>query len=119
MGRCQIADVTAWSDRELWSSCFAAQVVGTTGSGDTTIAGFLLGLLHAMTPEATLSAACAVGACSVEAVDSLSGVRSWSETKARLAAGWARLPVALDTSNLGWCWDTDHDLWIGRMDASR
>ena len=119
MGRCQIADMAAWSDRELWSPCFAAQVAGTTGSGDATIAGFLLGLLHAMTPEATLSAACAVGACSVEAVDALSGVQSWSETKARLAAGWARLPIALDTSNLGWRWDTDHNLWIGRMDARR
>jgi len=47
------------------------------------------------------------------------GVQSWSETKARLAAGWARLPIALDTSNLGWRWDTDHNLWIGQMDARR
>ena len=67
----------------------------------------------------TLSAACAVGACSVEAVDALSGVRTWSETEARLAAGWARLPIALDTSSTGWRWDTDHNLWIGLMDARR
>ncbi len=119
MGRCQVADVAAWSDRELWSPCFATCVVGTTGSGDATIAGFLLGLLRAMTPEAALSAACAVGACSVEAVDALSGVRSWSETQARLTAGWARVPVALDTTTAGWRWDSDHDLWVGPMDARR
>jgi sugar/nucleoside kinase (ribokinase family) len=119
MGRCQIANVAAWSDRELWSPCFSTQVVGTTGSGDATIAGFLLGLLRGMTPEATLSAACAVGACSVEAVDALSGLRTWSETEARLAAGWTRLPIALDTSSTGWRWDTDHNLWIGLMDARR
>ena len=110
LGRCQLADVAAWSNRELWSPCFATRVVGTTGSGDTTIAGFLLGLLRAMTPEAALSAACAVGACSVEAVDALSGVRSWSETEARLTAGWARVPIALDATNAGWRWDSEHDL---------
>jgi len=119
MGRCQLADVAAWSNRELWSPCFATRVVGTTGSGDTTIAGFLLGLLRAMTPEAALSAACAVGACSVEAVDALSGVRSWSETEARLTAGWARVPIALDATNAGWRWDSEHNLWIGPMDARR
>ncbi len=119
LGRCQVADVAAWSDRELWSPCFATCVVGTTGSGDATIAGFLLGLLRAMTPEAALSAACAVGACSVEAVDALSGVRSWSETEARLTAGWARVPIALDATTPGWRWDSDHNLWVGPMDARR
>jgi sugar/nucleoside kinase (ribokinase family) len=119
LGRCQVANVAAWSNRELWSPCFATRVAGTTGSGDATIAGFLLGLLRAMTPEAALSAACAVGACSVEAVDALSGVRSWSETEARLTAGWARVPIALDTTTAGWSWDSDHDLWVGPMDARR
>lgn len=119
MGRSQVTDVAAWSDRELWAPCFATQVAGTTGSGDATIAGFLMGLLCGMTPEATLSAACAVGACSVEAVDALSGVRSWSETSVRLSAGWTRLPVALDTLNAGWSWNAAQAIWTGPMDAHR
>jgi sugar/nucleoside kinase (ribokinase family) len=117
MGRCQVADVAVWSDRELWAPCFAVQVVGTTGSGDATIAGFLLGLLRGMTPEATLTAACAVGACSVEAVDALSAVRSWPETQARLSAGWTRLQIALDTSHTNWRWDATHEVWIGPRDG--
>src|SRR6266700_7274063 len=32
MGRCLVADVAAWSDRELWAPCFAVHVAGTTGS---------------------------------------------------------------------------------------
>ena len=40
MGRSQVADVVTWSDRELWAPCFATHVVGTTGSGDATIAAF-------------------------------------------------------------------------------
>src|SRR5437763_16132656 len=74
MGRCQLKDAVSWSNRELWAPCFATQVVGTTGSGDATIAGFLMGLLRGMTPEDTLQAACAVGACNVEAVDALSAI---------------------------------------------
>jgi sugar/nucleoside kinase (ribokinase family) len=116
MGRCQVKDVVAWSERELWAPCFATQVVGTTGSGDATIAGFLMGLLRGMTPEETLQAACAVGACNVEAVDALSGIRSWAETKERITAGWPRLPVALDLGRAGWSWDSTHEVWVGPMD---
>ena len=117
MGRCQVKDVVAWSNRELWSPCFATHVVGTTGSGDVTIAGFLMGLLRGMTPEETLQAACAVGACNVEAVDALSGIRSWPETTERISAGWPRLPVALDLAGAGWNWDETHEVWVGPMDS--
>jgi sugar/nucleoside kinase (ribokinase family) len=117
MGRCQVKDVEQWSNRELWAPCFATQVIGTTGSGDTTIAGFLMGLLRGMAPEETLQAACAVGACNVEAVDALSGIRSWTETKERIRAGWQRLPVALDLAEAGWRWNGEHEVWIGPMDS--
>ncbi len=117
MGRSQVADVVIWSDRELWAPCFATHVVGTTGSGDATIAGFLMGLLRGMTPEETLQAACAVGACNVEAVDALSGIRSWPETAGRIVAGWPRLPIALDLSEAGWLWDSTLEVWIGPQDS--
>ena len=116
MGLCHVRDVVSWSNRELWAPCFATQVIGTTGSGDATIAGFLMGLLRGMTPEETLQAACAVGACNVEAVDALSGIRSWPETAERIAAGWPRLPVALDLAKAGWSWDNTHEVWIRPMD---
>jgi sugar/nucleoside kinase (ribokinase family) len=119
MGSSSIVDVVAWSDRELWAPCFATQVAGTTGSGDTTIAGFLMGLLRGMAPEETLQAACAVGACNVEAVDALSGIRSWPETAERIAAGWPRLPIALDLAEAGWLWDGTREVWIGPVDSKR
>jgi sugar/nucleoside kinase (ribokinase family) len=116
MGRCQVEDVASWSNRELWAPCFATEVVGTTGSGDATIAGFLMGLLRGMAPEETLQAACAVGACNVEAVDALSGIRSWHETAERITAGWPRLPVTIDLAEAGWSWDGEHEVWMGPMD---
>ena len=55
----------------------------------------------------------------VEAVDALSGIRSWPETVERITAGWPRLPVALDLAKAGWRWDSMHEVWIGPMDSKR
>ncbi len=117
--RSLITDLTAWSNRELWMPCFATQVAGTAGSGDATIAGFLMGLLRRMTPEAALSAACAVGACNVEAIDALSGLRGWPETAARIASGWSHLALAHDMTNSGWHWSEIQGVWIGPNDSHR
>jgi len=109
-------DVAEWSERELWMPCFAVDVVGTTGAGDATIAGFLAGFVFGMSPESSLEMACAVGACSVEAVDAISGIRSWSQTAVRLAKGWPRLPLAFDIAQAGWRWDAENGVWVGPRD---
>ncbi len=100
MGRGKPADVTAWSECELWSACYQVKAVGTTGSGDATIAGFLSALLRGFGPEDAIEAAVAVGACNVEAADALSGLRSWEETMARIRAGWPHRGMRLDEN--GW-----------------
>jgi sugar/nucleoside kinase (ribokinase family) len=109
MGRAAPAQPAVWADRELWSPCFRVEVAGTVGSGDATIAGFLASLLRGLSPEAALTAAVAVGACNVEAPDALSGLRSWEETMARVAAGWPRHPLTLDAP--GWRFDPPSSLW--------
>ena len=116
MGQYKI-DVAAWANRELWMPCFAADVVGTTGAGDATIAGFLTGFTFGETPEQALETACAVGACSVEAVDAISGIRTWSQIALRLAKGWPQLPLALDIAQAGWRWDAEDNVWIGPRDG--
>lgn len=79
-----------WVARELASTVFETHVAGTTGAGDSTIAGFLFGLLSGMAPEDTLTAACAVGGASTEAPDGTSAVPAWAELAARLDRGWRR-----------------------------
>ena len=104
-----------WQNRELWAPCFEPEpLVGTTGAGDATIAGFLAGVLRGQPIEEAITSAVAVGACNVEAADALSGVRSWEETQARVTAGWARQPVTIGAP--GWTWDQRHALWIGPHD---
>ncbi len=115
-GRGMPQDVSAWQGRELWAPAFRpARVAGTTGSGDAAIAGFLAAFLRGLPPDDTLKAGAGVGACSVEAPDSLSGIRDWDETIARIQAGWEQLP--LDVKADGWRWDPGLRLWIGPHDT--
>jgi len=109
LGRACPTDRAAWADREMWVPCFKVDVVGTTGSGDATIAGFLSAILRDASPETAMTMAVAVGACNVEAADALSGVRTWEETAARIANGWARQPLCLDAPS--WQWDAQLSLW--------
>jgi sugar/nucleoside kinase (ribokinase family) len=90
LGRACPTTLTAWANYENWLPCFHVDVVGTTGAGDATIAGFLAALLRDLPPVEAMNAALAVGACNVEAPDALSGIRSWGDTLQRINAGWAR-----------------------------
>lgn len=47
-------NVALWADREVWAPCFAVDVMGTTGAGDATIAGFLSAFLRGMSPRRPL-----------------------------------------------------------------
>jgi sugar/nucleoside kinase (ribokinase family) len=88
-----------WTDVELLCPCFVPRTVaGTTGSGDATIAGFLAALLRGADPAAAATAATAVGACSVEALDPTSAIPSWSAIEERIAAGWERSEVGIALS---------------------
>ena len=110
MGRGAPADLAAWADQELWAPCFQVDVVGTTGAGDATIAGFLSGLLRDLPPLQVMAAAVGVGACDVEAADATSGIRSWEETLGRIAAGWPQHSLCLSAP--GWARDEASGVWL-------
>ncbi|GAC1333397.1 MAG: carbohydrate kinase family protein [Chloroflexota bacterium] len=102
-------DPHRWSDRQLWSSVYQTEAVGTTGAGDATNAGLVLGLLRGMSPHDALSAACAVGASSVEEEDATSGIRTWDETHARMLGGWRRHDRP---PGPGWTACDVHGIWM-------
>jgi sugar/nucleoside kinase (ribokinase family) len=114
---CLAAATAAWTARELLAPCFEVEVVGTTGSGDCTVAGFLAGLLHGLPPEGAMAAAVAVGACSVEAADATSGVPTWERVQERMRSGWPRRPTKLSLS--AWQWDEQASIWRGPHDQPR
>jgi len=80
----QQLDWQAWQERQLLVPCFEVDVVGTTGAGDCTIAGFLMALLQGLNPEEALHAATAVGARCVQSLDATSNIPPWSEIHAAL-----------------------------------
>lgn len=104
----------AWVNRELLAPCFQVELVGATGSGDCTVAGFLAGLLHGLGPEDAMTAGAAVGACSVEAADATSGVPSWDQVQHRIRSGWPRRASGLSLA--GWQWDSHVAVWRGPSD---
>lgn len=79
----------SWQGARQWQPAFQVDVQGTTGAGDAAYAGLLAALLRGLPPAQCARWACAVAACNIEAADATTGVRSWAETEARLAAGWA------------------------------
>ena len=85
-----------WHNLELWHPAFDVKVVGTTGAGDCAYAGFLAALWSDLSPIEIVRFACAVGACNVEAHDAISSILSWSDTHARIKAGWQTSDLELD-----------------------
>ncbi|SDP11005.1 Sugar or nucleoside kinase, ribokinase family [Paenibacillus sp. yr247] len=112
MGLCAPNEVLCenWLDAELISSCYEVDVVGTTGAGDCTIAGFLLGLLRGTQLEHTLHTAVGVGAFNVERADAVSGIPEFSEVWKRINDGWTKRRMKLDLPN--WVFH-EENLWIG------
>jgi len=106
MGRAKPDSLSRWAERELWAPPFRVKVIGTTGSGDAAIAGFLAALLRGLYPEEAVTMANAVAACNVEAADALSGIRSWKDTRERIQSGWEQLPLSVTSPSWEW-----NDLW--------
>jgi sugar/nucleoside kinase (ribokinase family) len=98
-----------WSNRQLLSPCFEVTVAGTTGSGDSTIAGFLAAWLNGLSPEAALTVAVGAGACCVERPDATSGVPTWQRLQHRLGQPWLRKPVQFATNG----WNEKSSIWFG------
>jgi len=114
IGRATPQDAANWQNRELWAPSFKAIVVSTAGSGDAAIAGFLAAMLHGQSIEQAANTAAAVGAFNVEALDTLSGIRSWDETQRRIRAGWETQTVPQPAE--GWVWRPATRLWHGPRD---
>jgi sugar/nucleoside kinase (ribokinase family) len=117
LGRGAPADTVAWRNRELWGPAYSVRVVGTTGAGDATVGALLLAILRGLSPADAVNSASAVGACNCEAADATGGIKSWTETLARLAQDWPRIDPRLDDSD--WLCDQSTGVWIGPNDATR
>ncbi len=82
-------DVEAWADKDGFEKSYVPErILSGTGAGDTSIAAFLTAILEGCTPEESMQLATATGASCVAAYDALSGLKSFEELRAKIAAGW-------------------------------
>jgi sugar/nucleoside kinase (ribokinase family) len=112
MGYCapEAAQEANWLGREMLAPVFEVNVVGTTGAGDCTIAGFLAGLLKGLPLETTLRSAVAVGAHNVEQADAVSGVPTWDKVMQRMKTGWRSRKMNLSLE--GWQYLSEQAIWM-------
>lgn len=85
---CRLDD---WVDVETIVPTFEVEVMGTTGCGDSAIAGFLMAIANGLSPMESLEIAAATGACRAESPDAVSGIPSLERLKERISGGWRRV----------------------------
>ena len=112
MGRALPGDIADWANRELIEEGFDVPVAAATGSGDSSISGFLAAYLRGMSIEDSIRTACVVGAQNVQVFDAVSGIKPWDETMAMMQAKLPKHKFPI-TGNY-WHWDETSGQYIGR-----
>ena len=114
MGRARPAYPDNWSDRELWCPAYHVDpIASATGSGDSSIAGFLTAFLRGETIERALKYANTVGSLNLTQLDALSGLRDWAETTA-LMEDRSRKLNDFQIRVPGWRYEQDLLMWVKR-----
>jgi len=105
-----------WSERELWCPAYKIDhIASATGSGDSSIAGFLTALIRGQTIERALQCANCVGFQNLHELDAISGIKTWDETIAMIQdESMKRLDPSLPEDS--WIWDDTKKVWIGEKD---
>ena len=116
MGKAKPADMENWKNRELYEESFHVEkVAAATGSGDSSIAGFLTAFLKGKSIEETIRIACAVGGQNVQVYDALSGIKTWDETLAMIP-NWEKNKAEI--SGDYWKYNEEKALWVGQKDKA-
>lgn len=116
-GRLQCGNAAAWANRQLWEPSFhVPHLASATGSGDSSIAGFLGAFVRGLGPEQCVKYGCAVGGFNVMVFDAVSGIKSWEETTAAINAPWAKNKIVIRAA--GWTFDEAGKVWRGPKDSN-
>ena len=82
-GRIAPADIECWQGREIMCESYHIDnIISATGSGDSSIAGFLSAFMNGESITECMEIACTTGAENLTGQDALSGIRSMAETLA-------------------------------------
>jgi sugar/nucleoside kinase (ribokinase family) len=111
-------DPQNWSNRELWCPAYQIEkIASATGSGDSSIAGFLAAMLKGESIERALQYANCVGFQNLHELDALSGIQNWEQTTKMVINEVMKLRE-ITLAESGWKWDEKMKLWIGKNDRT-
>ena len=111
MGRAKPGNLLNWSNRELWRPAFKVEKFGSaTGSGDSSIAGFLSAFLRGLDIEETLQYATCLGYQNVCVLDAVSGIKDWDTTTQMIRTGRPFINAHITAAD-GWRYEAVHQLW--------
>ena len=115
MGKATPEDIMGWSNRELHEESFhVKKIAAATGSGDSSIAGFLSSFLRGFHIEECIRIACAVGGQNVQVFDAVSGIKTWEETL-NMIPDWKK--NRHEISGNYWSYDTVKGVWYSEEDS--
>jgi len=105
-GRGRPRDPAAWAGRELWCPAFeATRITNATGSGDTSIAGFLSGLLGGLSLERSLRLAALAGCLNLQGSEFSGGLKSFPGCVEMLDNPALRVKAPDRELGAGWSYD--------------
>ncbi|MFC1676958.1 carbohydrate kinase family protein [Planctomycetota bacterium] len=114
-GAAKPADYDNWANRQLWTQAFAiSKPAVATGSGDSSIAGFLTAFLNGLNIEQALKYAVCCGWQNVQVLDAVSGIHSWQETTQMIKDDMPMIEANIACQ--GWSYSDEHKLWAGPND---
>lgn len=116
MGAAAPMDLSGWADRELHEESFHVEkIASATGSGDSSIAGFLAAYFRKCPIEECIRMACCLGGQNVQVMDALSGIHGWQES-ADMIQGWEK--NTLDYKGQYWQRSEEKGLLVGKSDKA-
>jgi len=113
IGAAKPASLEQWAGRELWAPAFhVPRIASATGSGDSSIAGFLSSYLRGHPLERCLIFANVAGYLNLQELDALSGLKPWPEVLELLDSGSLE-PVDPHIKAPGWTYDKGQRIYNG------
>ncbi len=84
-------DPEGFADKSGFETSYRpGRVISGTGAGDTCVAAFLASMLNGHDLSECIRYAAATGACCVEDVDALGGIKTFDELDKKIASGWEK-----------------------------
>lgn len=108
-----------WIGRELLCPAYRADTIASaTGSGDSAIAGFLTAFRRQLPIEDCLHHANMLGYQNLQALDALSGIKTWPETVRMIETGVPPISL-LPLTGADWHWQPELQVHLGPNDRFR